>query len=248
MTQHVLAQCPNRHIIPLSFNGSINKSYWNKIVPAIGETLSCHECKTTNNYNYNFYAIAQYDARLSINKFVVETFGRVSYFNKDQLLKMNKDSVRKILTDHNFVYDEKSNICDKTMVFSSPEGYKAVFIVKSGCKTQQMFLLVPAKHELIKKIDSANKNDKRQFKIEAPPKIICPTVIKDCLGTELFVGDWVAYSSMSYTALRFGKITKINPKSVTLKDSKGGRKIPGKDVSQIIKIPDERAMLLMLES
>ena len=47
-----------------------------------------------------------------------------------------------------------------------------------------------------------------------PTPKLKPASHQDLIGQTIVVGDWVAYSSVNTTALRLGRIKKINEKTV----------------------------------
>jgi hypothetical protein len=227
------------HYFSLEYNAYVITSNWNKLNT---EKYACPVCKNTN-----LFLITNYNPSLILEKVIVGTFGEVKnyYESVEERLKIEPDSIRKVLDENNFTLSKESS--RENIIYFSPEGYKAIFKIKHKCKTQDLMLLVPPNHEIIGKIIEANKADKRKKRENTPKKSPLPTVVHDFLGDDITIGDWVAYSSMDYTDLRVGKITKLNEKNTVTILTKQGKTVSGKNLHQIIKISKERAVLLMLE-
>ena len=155
--------------------------------------------------------------------------------------------IKDILVVNEYVFSDKDS-SENWKIFEHPTGPKIVFNQTNyGRKTQKLKIFTQDNDPIIKQIIEVNKANKREKKANAIKKPLLPTSQQDFLGDTITIGDWVAFSSMSYTNLRVGKITKINQKSVTLLD-KNGKRVTGKALTQIIKIPEQRALLLALES
>jgi len=238
MSKHALVHCYRSHYQPFTFNGIIDTNAYNKVA-YYGPSVACAECAKLHPGappNTEYYANVEYDPTFTINRFHI-------------LKTEDSESRKKVLDKYKFVQLPRLTRYVYDIVWVSPEGFKIVFMGASHLKTQKAFVLVPDKHPIIKEFEKANKEDNAAAKNgrESKPKIIIPKVMQDACGEDIKVGDWVAFSSMSYTALQFGKIAKFNPKSVSIKPRNGYRIISGKDCSQIIKVPDNRAMLWEFE-
>jgi hypothetical protein len=238
MSQHILAKCYYGHYVPLDFNGYgyiDGRTELHQTEPKI-------PCPTCASSKYppamtKFYGITPYDKTFSFNEFKI--LRHSNYFS----------TMQDFLESKGFTLDTSCKNRNE-MVYLSPEGFKAVFVGKgSSFQTETLYLLVPEKHSLIKEVDTTNKANKRAKKDATPakPKVIIPETMQDAAGSEIKIGDWVAYSSQDYTDLKFGQIVKFNPKSVSIRKKGSKSVISGKSTSSVIKIPDEQAMLMLLE-
>ena len=234
---HVLALCTWGHILPLSFDGTIQRNnIINFFNPKRNSQIICAEC--AQKPNYSFYKIIHYDPTFVISKFHI-------------LKSYNYNELHKVLTKNNF--SETSKVATNSTVnqiWETADGLKVIVHGKSYLKKQILVVLTPEKHPLITEISAAIKMDRANIKANSvqKPKEVLPKIIQDACGEDIKIGDWVAYSSSTYADLYFGKIVKLNPKSVSIRPKGKGRIISGKCCSQIIKIPDNRAFLWEFES
>jgi hypothetical protein len=232
MQYHGLVQCDYGHIKLMTVDGFIRKDYYNR--KEIESRTSCGECLSS-----------KYPSRTN-RFFLISETNPIYILKRIPVLSNNNPLFKAVFNSYGFIAETEKNYFE---VFISPEKYVAVFMGSSHKKVRDLYIIAPEKHKIFKEFDTANKADKRNIKAATPPKpkIVLPETLRDAVGTDIKIGDWVAFSSMNYTALRFGKIIKLNPSSVTIKIKGGGRVTSGKSTDQIIKIPDERAMLFMLE-
>jgi hypothetical protein len=104
---------------------------------------------------------------------------------------------------------------------------------------------------LIKKIIDAIKEDKRIKKEFVPPTKPIIESIKDAIGYDVTVGDWVAHWSTK--SLGFGKVKSIESFSIYGREDIGIKVQRYKQTSQIktsdqfVLISPEKSMLLELE-
>jgi hypothetical protein len=200
----------------------------------------CPVCK----YTY-VYKVIEHRPGLIASRFVVRTFEGI-YNSVDSYLSAPKDSILLELESAGFIPDRKASN-DGHLVYISPEGYKAVFRGMSRHrKTHTLILITLPKHGLIKKIDVANKKDKKVKQAANPSqsKIDRPDFVRDFLGSKLVVGDWIAYTYG--TILGTGKIIRFTNKTVSIMPHGGKKIVSGKSFKQIVKLPNEQAMLLQL--
>jgi hypothetical protein len=249
MEKHGLLKCGwgiNSHYWSQSYDSIVSKTGFSTSVilndPTTNQKLSCPICK-----KQYISEVIEHLPGLEVKILTVRTFEGYYYTHNRDFDSTPKDSIRLELAAAGF-----KPIKDKTsdsIVYVSPEGYKAYFKYISTNKTQKLFLITPPKHELIKKIDTANKKDKRVKLAAMPkkPKKIVLTSFKDIVGNTVEVNDWVAYASFNDSSLKVGKIIRFTDRSASIK-TPTGRTVSGKTKDQIVKLPDDQAMLLTLSS
>ena len=234
---HVLASCYCNHYFPYTFKGYVQGNNYNAIMEtsaSVSAQSTCPECIKNGTFYSKLYSVFEYDPTFSLH---IKTIKRIT----------GDSAFSKVLSLYNFSdISGKNYRSTSTSIWQTSEGYALSLIGSSYKKTAKLIFVAPAKHPLIKDILVAVKADNETVKkqIVSVPKPKIPKVLQDACGEDIKIGDWVAFSSGSLSELRFGKILKLNPKSVTIRPRDNSKRtISGKLCTQIIKIPDHRALL-----
>lgn len=226
--------------IPQQPNGRYNNYIGDRELVSVTE-YKCPKCGSTY-----LYEVVEHNQDLVPTFFVVRTFENVPV-NLSSYVAAPKDSIRLELEAAGFVLDQQTSN-DHSVIYVSPEGYKAKFNeIYSHRKTQILILLTPPNDKLIKKIDIANKKDKKAIMAtlakNKKPKL---EFIQDVVGTKTKIDDWVAYSGAGSASLKIGQIVSFTNKTVTLRLKGKTKLVCGKSLNQIIKLSEDQVMLYIL--
>lgn len=226
---------------------SINKSmsqggYLTVDIDSQGNKYVCHKCQ--NNYVYPI-EIVDPDINYSIKKFNIRTMPRV--YNCCDYWKLKSDPIHLFLDNLNYVLDESKSNYSKILLKSPDKNY-IIIEGKSHTLIQNLVVIAPENNSIFKELKKINqKINSNYLTTHKKEKIKIPDTFPDKVGSNVKIGDWVAFSGGVYSTLDIGQVSKINPKSVTVKKYQFGNKI-SKSSDQIIKIPTDKAFLFQLQS
>jgi hypothetical protein len=164
-----------------------------------------------------------------------------------------KDYLLRELASNGFAVGANDDYGYETVTLTNILHEVAIFKFSKSRKTTDVYVGLHVNDEpLFGVLAECVRNDKKNKKAEPPkPKPIFET-ISDAVGQEIRVGDWV--TCWSTNSLGFGKVETIGEFTNYQRKYLGARirtknkiLLPFKTSKQLFKLPNERAMLLMLE-
>jgi len=209
---YILAKCWNNHTWEgrttsleksTSFN---NRGELEKMVPRL-----CPEC---GNACYN-YILEYNDPSFIINKFNVRTFAGVLHTDIQALKNYPSDEILRVLYSENFVITKTEGSYPTKIYLENNKKQTAMIESEYRKKIGKLYLATPINDPIIKKIKASVKLENQKI-IKTKIKI---TSMPDVIGTDLKIGDWVAF--VKHNTINVAKIIKFNEKTLGLKDKKG---------------------------
>ena len=218
---------------------------------------TCPKCKST-------YPVSEISSRVDmgiahITKMTVLTFVNTQghILQTSQLEKYAKRSLLLTVLEKHGFKNSRLGESYKIQFYSNGNNKKnfVIFYTEPRRSTSDMIIGLHDKNsDLIKDLMAANKEDRANAKLApAPTPAPKPKIesMKDALGYEIKVGDWVV--QWSSKSLSFGKIHDITETGNRLKErvarvrSMNQILSPIKYSSQLLLLPEDKAMLMLLE-
>ena len=225
-----------------------------------GDNTKCPQCK-----NGSFESISHYlDPNLYPTKIQVVTFGknlllgkRPNFYTVKDVEAYPKDRVLLALEGAGYTIVKSASHIE----YNDTKGNIVLFKTRPDRATTEVYILQYDENSALPQLLTEKNKEEKAYRKTLPqptPKKPPHTSIKDALGNDVHVGDWVAYWATK--SLGFGRVedigeityrmTRWQPKKVSavrVRRGKTGLLTPFKVTDQIYLLPEATAMILMLE-
>lgn len=211
------------------------------------------ECPNCGHF-YKNIIVSNIHPKLNFTKMSVVTFGRSKFYGMltDIWKRYTKDSLIKELETSGF---KETNVWDEQILMENGLKEVAVFNFSKQRKITSLYIgLHTSNDPLLVKLKACAKQDKANKKNEVINKKPQIKSMKDALGNNVVVGDWVCVWSVR--SLTFGRVKEIvefkehdydAAVKVGARVYKGNVILPYKTSEQIHLLTPEQSLLMALE-